>query len=179
MSYFNFEKIKYEGSNSTNTLAFKEYNEDEVVLGKPMKEHLRFAMSWWHTLSSFGSDPFGGETRSRSWIKKDAIKTAKAKVDAGFEFMQKLGIPYFCFHDRDLISEGKDLKETNELLDVISDYILEKMKATGIKCLWGTANCFNNKRYVHGAATSCNADVFAYAAAQIKKAIEITKKLGG
>jgi len=179
MSYFNFEKIKYEGSNSTNTLAFKEYNEDEGVLGKPMKEHLRFAMSWWHTLSSFGSDPFGGETMSRSWIKKDAIKTAKAKVDAGFEFMQKLGIPYFCFHDRDLISEGKDLKETNELLDVISDYILEKMKATGIKCLWGTANCFNNKRYVHGAATSCNADVFAYAAAQIKKAIEITKKLGG
>lgn len=179
MSYFTFEKIKYEGPSSTNVLAFKEYNEDEIIMGRPMKEYLRFAMSWWHTLSSFGSDPFGGDTMSRSWIKKDALKTAKAKVDAGFEFMQKLGIPYFCFHDRDLISEGKDLKETNDLLDQISDYILEKMKETGIKCLWGTANCFNNKRYVHGAATSSNADVFAYAGAQIKKAIEITKKLGG
>lgn len=179
MNYFKFDKINYEGSKSTNPFSFKEYNPNEVILGKSMKEHLRFAMSWWHTLSSFGGDPFGEPTMNRSWCKESIIETAKAKVDAGFEFMQKLQIPYFCFHDRDLISEGKDLKETNELLDIISDYVLEKINETGIKCLWGTANCFNNRRYMHGAATSCNADVFAYAGAQIKKAIEITKKLGG
>ena len=179
MSYFNFDVINYEGRNSENPYSFKEYNPNEVIMGKTMKEHLRFAMSWWHTLSSFGSDPFGEPTMIRSWNNESIIETAKAKVDAGFEFMQKLQIPYFCFHDRDLVSEGKDLKETNELLDIISDYLLEKIKETGIKCLWGTANCFNNRRYMHGAATSCNADVFAYAGAQIKKAIEITKKLGG
>lgn len=179
MSYFKFEKINYEGANSTNLYAFKQYNPNELILGKPMQEHLRFAMSWWHTLCAEGGDPFGEASMNRPWKKDDVIESAKAKVDAGFEFMQKLQIPYFCFHDRDLIPEGKNLKETNELLDIISDYILEKMNKTGIKCLWGTANCFNNKRYVHGAGTSCNADVFAYAAAQIKKAIEITKKLGG
>lgn len=179
MSYFNFDVIKYEGSESNNPLSFKQYNADEVILGKTMKEHLRFAMSWWHTLSSFGADQFGEGSQTREWIKPTNLETAKAKVDAGFEFMQKLGIKYFCFHDRDLIAEGKDLAETNKLLDEITDYMLIKMKETGIECLWGTANCFNNKRYVHGAATSCNADVFAYAGAQIKKAIELTKKLGG
>ncbi|MBQ9124365.1 MAG: xylose isomerase [Acholeplasmatales bacterium] len=179
MEYFNFKKINYEGKNSTNPLAFKHYNENEIVLGKSMKEHLRFAMSWWHTLCAEGADQFGVGTADRPWNKGDIISAAKAKVDAGFEFMSKLSIPYFCFHDRDIIAEGKNLAETNELLDIISDYILEKMQETGIKCLWGTANCFNHKRYVHGAGTSCNADVFAYAAAQIKKAIEITKKLGG
>lgn len=179
MSYFNFDIIKYEGSQSNNPLSFKQYNANEVILGKTMAEHLRFAMSWWHTLSSFGADQFGEGSQTREWIKPTNLETAKAKVDAGFEFMQKLGIKYFCFHDRDLIAEGKDLAETNKLLDEITDYMLEKMKETGIECLWGTANCFNNKRYVHGAATSCNADVFAYAGAQIKKAIELTKKLGG
>lgn len=179
MEYFNFKKINYEGENSTNPLAFKHYNENEIVLGKSMKEHLRFAMSWWHTLCAEGADQFGVGTADRPWNKGDIINAAKAKVDAGFEFMSKLSIPYFCFHDRDIIAEGKSLAETNELLDIISDYILKKMQETGIKCLWGTANCFNHKRYVHGAGTSCNADVFAYAAAQIKKAIEITKKLGG
>lgn len=179
MSYFNFDVIKYEGSASNNPLSFKQYNANEVILGKTMAEHLRFAMSWWHTLSSFGSDQFGEGSQTREWIKPTNLETAKAKVDAGFEFMQKLGIKYFCFHDRDLIAEGKDLAETNKLLDEITDYMLVKMKETGIECLWGTANCFNNKRYVHGAATSCNADVFAYAGAQIKKAIELTKKLGG
>ncbi len=179
MKYFNFEKILYEGSKSSNPLAFKQYNPDEKILGKPMKEHLKFAMSWWHTLCAQGTDPFGENTMNRPWNQEDALKTAMAKVDAGFEFMQKLSISYFCFHDRDLVSEGATLQQTNELLDKVSDYILVKMKETGIRCLWGTANCFNNKRYVHGAGTSCNAEVFAYAAAQIKKAIEITKKLGG
>ena len=179
MSYFNFGKIKYEGSKSTNPFSFKEYNENEIILGKPMREHLRFAMSWWHTLTALGADPFGEGSMERSWINNDPIDTAKMKIDAGFEFMEKLGIKYFCFHDRDLVAEADSLEETNKRLDIISDYILEKMKNTDIECLWGTANCFNNKRYVHGAATSCNADVFAYAAAQVKKAIEITKKLGG
>ncbi len=179
MKYFNFDKVAYEGPKSKNPYAFKEYNPQEIILGKSMKEHLRFAMSWWHTLCAEGADPFGEASMNRPWKKEDILKTAKAKVDAGFEFMEKLQIPYFCFHDRDLIQEGKSLKETNELLDEISDYILEKMKETKIECLWGTANCFNNKRYVHGAGTSSNAEVYAYAAAQIKKAIEITKKLGG
>lgn len=179
MKYFNFKNVVYEGPESKEIFAFKQYNKDELILGKPMQEHLKFAMSWWHTLCAQGADQFGEASAERPWNREDILTHAKAKVDAGFEFMQKLSIPYFCFHDRDLISEGRDLKETNELLDLISDYILIKMKETGIKCLWGTANCFNNKRYVHGAGTSCNADVFAYAAAQIKKAIEITKKLGG
>ena len=109
MSYFNFDVIKYEGSESNNPLSFKQYNADEVILGKTMKEHLRFAMSWWHTLSSFGADQFGEGSQTREWIKSTNLETAKAKVDAGFEFMQKLGIKYFCFHDRDLIAEGKDL----------------------------------------------------------------------
>lgn len=179
MEYFNFKNVVYEGPESKEVFAFKQYNKDELILGKTMQEHLKFAMSWWHTLCAQGADQFGEPSAERPWNREDILANAKAKVDAGFEFMQKLNIPYFCFHDRDLIAEGRDLKETNELLDAITDYILDKMRETGIRCLWGTANCFNNKRYVHGAGTSCNADVFAYAAAQIKKAIEITKKLGG
>ena len=179
MEFFNFKEIKYEGNNSKNPLAFKEYNPDEIILGKKMSEHLRFALSWWHTLCANGSDMFGEGSINRLWYDNDPIIAAKKRVDAGFEFMQKLGIKYFCFHDRDLVAEGKNIEETNERLDIISDYILEKMKNTDIKCLWGTANLFNNKRYVHGAATSCNLDVYAYAAQQVKKAIEITKKLGG
>jgi len=179
MEYFDFSEIKYEGSLSKNPLSFKEYNKDEVILGKKMEDHLRFAISWWHTLSAFGSDPFGSNTMERAWITKDPIETAKNKIDAGFEFMQKLSIKYFCFHDRDLVEEGKDLAETNERLDIVSDYLLKKMKETGIKCLWGTANLFNNKRFMHGASTSPNADVFAYSCAQVKKALDITKKLNG
>ena len=179
MEYFKFGIIKYEGKNSKNPLSFKDYNKDEIILGKKMSEHLRFAMSYWHTLCANGTDMFGEGSIQRSFYSDDPIEYAKAKVDAGFEFMQKLGIEYFCFHDRDIIAEGKDLEETNKRLDIISDYILEKMKQTNIKCLWGTANLFNNKRFVHGAATSCNLDVYAYAAAQVKKALDITKKLGG
>ncbi len=172
-------RIKYEGPKSKNPLAFKEYNAEELVLGKPMKEHLRFAMSWWHTLGAMGEDQFGGPTMDRPWKHKDLMKMAKNKVDAGFEFMQKLGIEYFCFHDLDIAYPCEKLSDFHEALDEISDYMLEKMKETGIKCLWGTSNLFNHKRFVHGAATSCNADAFAYAAASVKKAIDITKKLGG
>ncbi len=177
--YFKVGKINYEGPSSKNPLAFKHYNKDELVLGKPMKEHLKFAMSWWHTLCAKGSDQFGGNTMVRTFEKSDPLEEAYAKVDAGFEFMEKLGIEYFCFHDRDMAPELATLKESNEALDKVSDYVLEKMQKTGIKCLWGTANCFNHKRYLAGAGTSPNATAFAYAAAQIKKAMDITKKLGG
>ncbi len=177
--YFKVGKIKYEGEKSTNPLAFKYYNEDELIMGKPMSEHLRFAMSWWHTLCAKGSDQFGSNTMIRNFEDENPLTEAFNKVDAGFEFMEKLGIKYFCFHDRDMAPEMPTLKESNDALDKVSDYVLEKMKKTGIKCLWGTANCFNHKRYLAGAGTSPNADVFAYAAAQIKKAMDITKKLGG
>ncbi|MDE5715462.1 MAG: xylose isomerase [Anaeroplasmataceae bacterium] len=177
--YFKIGKINYEGANSKNPLAFKYYNAEEMILGKPMKQHLKFAMSWWHTLCAKGSDQFGGNTMERTFDAKDPMEEAYQKVDAGFEFMEKLGIEYFCFHDRDMAPEMPTLKESNDALDKISDYVLEKMKQTNIQCLWGTANCFNHKRYLAGAGTSPNADAFAYAAAQIKKAMDTTKKLGG
>ena len=181
MEYFEgINKVNYEGPESKNPLAFKYYNPDETVMGKSMKEQLRFAMSYWHTFTYMGNDPFGVGTMFRPWDNtEDVMEKAKRRVHAAFEFMEKLQIPFFCFHDRDIASEGKDLKETNERLDVIVPIIKEEMGRTGIKCLWGTANAFSNPRYVHGAGTSCNATVFAYAAAQIKKAIEITKELGG
>ncbi|MBZ4683935.1 MAG: xylose isomerase [Fusobacteriaceae bacterium] len=181
MEFFKeISKIKYEGPNSTNPLAFRHYNPDELVMGKPMKEHLRFSMSYWHTLTGMGADPFGEGTAVRPWDSvEDKIEKAKIRVKVAFEFMEKLGIEYFCFHDRDVAPEGKDLAETNKILDEVVDEIEKEMKRTGIKLLWGTTNAFSNARFVHGAATSCNADVFAYAAAQIKKAIEITKRLNG
>ena len=144
-----------------------------------MSEHLKFAMSWWHTLCAKGSDQFGENTMSRTFEKNDPLAESYAKVDAGFEFMEKLGIEYFCFHDRDMAPEMPTLAESEEALAKVSDYVLEKMNQTGIKCLWGTANCFNNRRYLAGAGTSPNANAFAYAAAQIKTAMDTTKKLGG
>lgn len=177
--YFKVGKIQYEGPKSKNPLAFKYYNKDEKILGKTMGEHLKFAMSWWHTLCAKGSDQFGSNTMERTFENSDPVKEAYEKVDAGFEFMEKLGIEYFCFHDRDMAPEMPTLEESNRVLDEVSNYVLSKMKETNIKCLWGTANCFNHKRYMSGAGTSPNADAFAYAAAQIKKAMDTTKKLGG
>lgn len=172
--------IRYEDKNSKNPFSFKFYNPDEIIHGKSMKDHLKFAMSYWHTLCGDGTDMFGSGTIDRSYTQqKGTISHAKAKVEAGFELMQKLGIGFFCFHDADIAPAGNTLAETNANLDIISDFIKEKMDETGIRCLWGTANLFNNPRYMHGAATAPNADVFAYAAAQIKKAIDITKKLNG
>ena len=179
MEYFKIGKINYEGPKSNNPLSFKHYNKDEVILGKKMSEHLKFAMSWWHTLCAKGSDQFGENTMSRTFEKNDPLAESYAKVDAGFEFMEKLGIEYFCFHDRDMAPEMPTLAESEEALAKVSDYVLEKMNQTGIKCLWGTANCFNNRRYLAGAGTSPNANAFAYAAAQIKTAMDTTKKLGG
>lgn len=172
-------KINYEGIDSKNLLAFRHYNPDEMIAGKKMREHLKFAMSWWHTLGAGGADMFGASTQDRSFGETDSKDLAFAKVDAGFEIMQKLDIDYFCFHDYDLIDEALTLAESNKRLDEVSDYILEKQKTTGKKLLWGTSKLFGNKRYMHGAGTAPNVDVFAYAASQIKKNIEVTIKLGG
>lgn len=172
-------KIKYEGKESKNPLSFKFYNPDEIISGKKMRDHLRFAMSYWHTMCAGGTDMFGGDTISKNYCATDAMEIAKNKAYAAFELMDKLDIDYFCFHDRDIAPEAETLKETNERLDEIADLLEELMKKYNKKLLWGTANCFGNKRYMHGAGTAPNADVFAFAAAQIKKAIEITTKLGG
>ena len=178
--YFNVAKIKYEGPKSKNPLAFKFYNPEQVVLGKTMKEHLPFAMAWWHTLCAAGTDMFGRDTADKSFnVQKGTMEHARAKVDAGFEVMQKLGIEYFCFHDVDLVPEAEDINETNRRLDEITDYILIKMQKTGIKCLWGTANMFSNPRFMNGAGSTNSAEVYCFAAAQIKKALELTVKLGG
>ncbi len=180
MEYFaNIPKIKYEGKESANPLAFKFYNPDEVIAGKTMREHLRFAMSYWHTMCAEGADMFGVGTGDKSYGATDPMEQAKNKAYAAFELMEKLDIDYYCFHDRDIAPEGATLAETNARLDEIADLLEELMKKSGKKLLWGTANCFGNKRYMHGAGTAPNADVFAFAAAQIKKAIEITVKLGG
>jgi xylose isomerase len=159
---------------------FKYYDPDRIVLGKTMREQLPFAMAWWHNLGAGGKDMFGSASSEREFkTKTGTMKHAKAKADAGFEFMSKLGIGYFCFHDLDLVPEADTIKETNERLDEISDYLLKKMEETGIKCLWGTANLFNNPRYMNGAGSSNSAEVYCFAAAQIKKALDITVKLGG
>lgn len=172
--------IKYEGKDSKNPLAFKYYDAEKVVLGKKMKEHLPFAMAWWHNLCATGADMFGRGTASKTFGDKEGtMQHARAKVDTGFEFMQKLGIEFFCFHDMDLVPESEDLRETNRRLDEITDYILLKMRQTGIKCLWGTANMFSNPRFCNGAGSTNSAEVFAFAAAQVKKALDLTVKLGG
>ncbi len=175
----NVPKVQYEGPKSKNPMAFKYYDKNRVVGGKTMGEHLKFAMAWWHTLCANGTDMFGVGTADKSFGTMGDMDLARAKVDAGFEFMQKLGLDYFCFHDRDLAPEGKNLDESNRNLEEISDLVLAKQKETGIQLLWGTANLFGNPRYMHGAASSPNADAFAYAAAQVKEALDITKKLDG
>jgi xylose isomerase len=176
----NIPEIKFEGKDSDNPLAFKYYNPDEIVAGKTMKEHMRFAVAYWHTFQGTGADPFGTGTMVRPWDRiTGPMDLAKIKMEAAFEFFVKLGVPFFCFHDRDIAPEGSSLRKTNQNLDRIVDLVKELIKNTGVKLLWGTANLFFHPRYVHGAATSCNADVFAFAAAQVKKAMEITSELGG
>ncbi|MDE5565298.1 MAG: xylose isomerase [Oscillospiraceae bacterium] len=176
----NIAKIPYEGKGSDNPLSFKYYNPDEVIGGKTMKEQLKFALSWWHTMGGDGTDMFGVGTADKTWGQSDPASCAIAKVDAAFEIMDKLSIEYFCFHDRDLSPEYGSLAETNAELDKVVDYIANRMNAdSSKKLLWGTAKCFDHPRYMHGAGTSPSADVFAYAAAQIKKAIEVTVKLSG
>ncbi|MBQ2708884.1 MAG: xylose isomerase [Clostridia bacterium] len=171
--------IAYEGAKSANPLSFKYYNPDEIIGGKTMREQLRFAMSWWHTMCAEGTDMFGVGTIAKNYGACDPMEIAKNKTYAAFELMNKLGIDYYCFHDRDIAPEADSLGETNARLDEISRLMRELNAAHGKKVLWGTANLFGNKRYMHGAGTAPNADVFAFAAAQIKKAIEITTMLGG
>ena len=171
-------KIKYEGPESTNPLAFRHYNPDEIVAGKRMEDHLRFAVAYWHTFVWPGGDPFGGQTFQRPWFD-DTMKAAKLKADVAFEFFQLLGVPFYCFHDADVRPEGKDFVENTKNLNEIVDYFAEKQAATGVKLLWGTANLFSNRRYMGGAATNPDPDVFAFAAATVKTCIDATQRLGG
>ena len=174
------DKIRYEGPQSDNPLAYRWYNEDEMIEGKSMKDHLRFSVVYWHTFRGSGADPFGVGTMHRPWDDgTDSVENARNRVRVAFEFMEKLGAPYYAFHDRDVAPEGTDLADTNRIFDSVAEVLQEEQQRTGIKLLWGTANMFTHPRYLHGAATSSNADVFAYCAAQVKKALEITQALGG
>lgn len=172
--------IQYEGPGSDNPLAFRWYNPDEVVAGKTMKDHLRFSIVYWHTFRGTGSDPFGAGTMVRPWDDgSESVENACNRVRAAFELFEKLQAPYYAFHDRDVAPEGSSLRESHANFDAVAAVLKEEQQRTGIKLLWGTANMFSNPRFMHGAATSSNADVFAFAAAQVKKCMEITKDLGG
>ena len=174
------QRISFEGVKSRNPLAFRHYNADELVEGKNMRDHFRFSVAYWHTFRGTGSDPFGPGTMQRPWeAAVDSVENACQRVRVAFEFMEKLGVGFYCFHDRDVAPEGANLAESNRNLDAVVKVLAEEQARTGIKLLWGTANLFSNPRYLHGAATSCNADAFAYACAQVKKALEVTKQLGG
>ncbi len=180
MEYFDTPKITYEGPTSKNPLAFKHYNADETVDGKPMKEHLRFAAPYWHVMRNVLSDPFGAGTARMPWDDgSDSVENALKRVDVFFEFLGKMGIEYYCWHDRDIGPELNNLAASNEALDAVVEKLAAKQAETGVKLLWGTACLFAHPRYAHGAATSPDANVYAYAAAQVKKAIECTHKLGG
>jgi xylose isomerase len=173
-------KINFEGPKSKNPLAFRHYDPAEIVEGKSMRDHLRFSVVYWHTFRNLGADPFGVGTAIRPWDDFSAsVENAQNRARVAFEFMEKLGAPFYAFHDRDVAPEGKNLSETNRNLDAVVKVLKEEQQRTGIRLLWGTANLFTNPRFVHGAATSCNAEVFAFAAAQVKKALEVTHELGG
>lgn len=181
MEYFkSIQKIKYEGRETDNPLAFRWYDENKIVAGKTMKEHFRFAVAYWHSFCGTGADPFGPGTKNFPWdSQNDAVERGKDKVDAAFEFITKLGVPYYCFHDVDMVDEAENLTAFRKRLDIVSDYVLAKQKETGVKLLWGTANLFSNPRYMNGAATNPDFKVVAYAAGQVKNALDTTIKLGG
>jgi len=181
MEYFkDIPEIKYEGESSANPLAFRFYDANQVVLGKKMKDWLRFSVCFWHTFRANGSDQFGSGTIERPWDDgTDSLENAKRRMTVAFEFFRRLGVEYYTFHDRDISPEGKTLEETNKNLDEIVKLAKELQEKTGIKCLWGTANLFSHKRYMNGAATNPDIHAFAYAATQVKKAIEVTQYLGG
>ena len=169
MEFFtNIPKIEYKGKNSTDPFSFRYYDPDEMIDGKPMREHMRFALSYWHTMCGEGNDMFGVGTADRAFGGYDPMEISRRRAYAAFELMDKLSIDLFCFHDRDIAPEAKTLAETNERIDEITELLLHLMKESGKKVLWGTANCFGNPRYVHGAGTAPDADVFAFAAAQIR-----------
>jgi xylose isomerase len=174
----NIPAITYEGPDSDNEFAFRHYNPDEMVMGKPMKDHLRFAAAYWHSFAWPGGDPFGGQTFDRPWFG-DTMELAKLKADVAFEMFQILGVPYYCFHDADVRPEGANFAENTRNLEEIVDYFAEKQEATGMKPLWGTANLFSHRRFMSGAATNPDPDVFAFSAATIKTCMDATIKLGG
>lgn len=172
--------IPFEGPDSRNPLAYRYYDPDEVVEGKSMRDHLRFSVVYWHTFRGTGADPFGPGAAVRPWEDgTDSVENAQNRARVAFEFIEKLGAPYYAFHDRDVAPEGATLSESHANLDAIVKVLKEEQQRTGIKLLWGTANLFSNPRYMHGASTSCNAEVFAYGAGQVKKALEVTHELGG
>ncbi|MCA9193048.1 MAG: xylose isomerase [Planctomycetales bacterium] len=181
MSYFpEVNKVKYEGPDSDNPLAFRWYNPEEVVAGKTMKDHLRFTVVYWHTFRGNGTDPFGGGTMLRPWDDgSESVENACNRARVAFELIEKLDAPFYAFHDRDVAPEGSNLRETHANFDAVAQVLKEQQQRTGVQLLWGTANMFSNPRFMHGAATTCNVEVFAYAAAQVKKALEVTKELGG
>ncbi|WP_310560524.1 xylose isomerase [Flavobacterium sp.] len=173
-------EIKFEGATSDNPLAFKYYNPDQVVAGKTMREHFKFAIAYWHTFCGQGSDPFGPGTQSFDWDQSsDAVQAAKDKADAAFEFITKMGFDYYCFHDFDLIREGASFGESEKRILTITDYLKEKQAASGVKLLWGTANAFSNPRFMNGAATNPDFNVLARAGGQVKLALDATIALGG
>ncbi len=180
-TYFkSIEKIHFEGPETNNPLAFRYYQPERIVAGKPMKQHLKFAMAWWHTLCANGSDPFGQATISHPWdVIKDPVEKGKAKMDAGFEFLEKCGIDHYCFHDFDLVEEGTTIAESEKRLQLMVDYAKSKQIETGKQLLWGTANLFSHPRYMNGAATNPNFEVLTFAATQVKNAIDATVALGG
>ena len=181
-TYFpNIDKIKFEGKESTNPFAFKYYNENQVIMGgKTMKEYFRFAIAYWHTFCGTGNDPFGPGTKAFPWdANTDAVQRAKDKMDAAFEFISKIGAPYYCFHDYDLVDEGSSIAESEKRLQAIVDYAKAKQAETGIKLLWGTANVFSNPRYMNGASTNPDFTSLAWAGTQVKNAIDATIELGG
>ena len=180
-TYFeNIGKINYEGKDSKNPLAFSWYQADQKVAGKTMEDHFRFAVAYWHSLCGGGADPFGANTRPMAWsTAADPIQRSKDKMDAAFEFITKLGVPYYCFHDIDLVDEGDSIKEYESRMQLITDYALLKQKESGVKLLWGTANLFSHPRYMNGAATNPDFNVVARAGVQVKNAIDATIKLGG
>ena len=178
-SYFDgIAPIKFEGEDSTNPMAFRHYNADEMIMGKPMSEHLRFAVCYWHNFVWEGNDPFGGQTFDRPWIPADTMTLAKMKADAAFDMFRILDVPYFCFHDHDVRPEGANLAESNSNLHEMADYFEAKME-NGPKLLWGTANMFSNRRYMSGASTNPDPDVFAYCASIVKNAMDVTHRLNG
>lgn len=174
------DQINFEGEESDNPFSYRFYDKEKVVLGKPMKEHFKFAVAYWHSFVNSGNDPFGIGTKKYPWMEsKDVKQRSYQKMDAAFEFISKLDLEYFCFHDFDLVDEGKTISESEKRLDDISDYCILKMKNSKIKPLWGTANLFSNPRYMNGAATNPDFDVVSYAGAQVKNAIDVTIKLKG
>jgi xylose isomerase len=180
-TYFpNIDKIKFEGKGSKNPFAFKYYDENKIIGGKTLKEHFKFSIAYWHTFCATGADPFGPGTMVRPWdANADAVQRAKDKMDAAFEFITKIGAPYYCFHDIDLIDEGNSLSEYESRMQIITDYAKQKQAETGVKLLWGTANVFSNPRYMNGASTNPDFNVVTWAGTQVKNAIDATIKLGG